>query len=544
MPEPDIDADVARRNQRDTATMGLISGFQPSEKLGTRILITAEEAYPALERAFLDARIEIWASFRIFDLSTRLRSREAMHVGETWFDLLVHVLKRGVAMRMVLTDFDPVVRPRMHRKAWAAARYFYAAAEVAGPGADLDIATAMHPARTGLIPRLAVWPAVQNRMKKNAKWLNEMEPGTRDACLRDLPGLVPYLTRLPDGRVAPRRGVVPDLHPTTHHQKLAVFDRRLLYIGGLDLNERRFDTQRHEKAGEDTWADVQLLTDGPAVSEAQAHLESFPAVVAGLRPPPPQKRLVRTLSRRRTDSTLFFGPEPIANEVLLAHEKFCQEAQSLIYLETQFLRDRRFARMLARAGRANRKLGLIVMLPAAPEDVAFEGSGATDARFGEFLQWRCLKILQSAFRERLFVGAGAQPRRARGPGTPSRRDRLLGAELVYIHSKVSIFDDRAALVSSANLNGRSLRWDTEAGVVLDGPGEVRALRRRMFVHWLPRDAGETFFDDATAVGAWRDLALSNARRAPEKRKGFLLPYDLKASARYGVYLPGIPEEMV
>ncbi|MBC7140710.1 MAG: hypothetical protein H5U18_00880, partial [Rhodobacteraceae bacterium] len=49
-------------------------------------LLTAEQAYPALEREFLGARAEIWASFRIFDLTTRLRSDEAREVGKTWID--------------------------------------------------------------------------------------------------------------------------------------------------------------------------------------------------------------------------------------------------------------------------------------------------------------------------------------------------------------------------------------------------------------------------------------------------------------------------
>lgn len=37
-----------------------------------RLLMTAEEAFPALERAFLAAEREIWASFRVSDLETKL----------------------------------------------------------------------------------------------------------------------------------------------------------------------------------------------------------------------------------------------------------------------------------------------------------------------------------------------------------------------------------------------------------------------------------------------------------------------------------------
>lgn len=63
------------------------------------ILVTAAEAYPALERAFLSARREIVAGFRVFDLKTRLRSAEARAIGPTWFELIIHTLRRGVQVR-------------------------------------------------------------------------------------------------------------------------------------------------------------------------------------------------------------------------------------------------------------------------------------------------------------------------------------------------------------------------------------------------------------------------------------------------------------
>jgi two-component sensor histidine kinase len=81
------------------------------DRAATQILITASEAFPAFEREVLRARAEIWASFRIFDPSTRLRSPEARAVGETWWDLVVHTLRRGVAIHLTLADFDPVGRP-------------------------------------------------------------------------------------------------------------------------------------------------------------------------------------------------------------------------------------------------------------------------------------------------------------------------------------------------------------------------------------------------------------------------------------------------
>ncbi len=545
------------------------------QRTETEILLTAAEAYPAFERAVLSAQTEIWASFRIFDPLTRLRSPEARVVGETWFDLIVHALQRGVAINIVISDFDPVARPSLHRGTWASLRRLWAAGEVAGPGsAPLRARAAMHPALTGVLTRAALWPQSQACLARTARWLNALEPARRQRALQDMPGLHGLLRTGRNGRVHARLRRLPRLHPASHHQKLAVIDRSQLYIGGLDLDERRWDTPEHDRPGEETWQDLQLLIRGPVVAEAQAHLESFLDVVEGAAEPPPQRRLLRTISRRRSLTLARFGPEPVVHEILDAHEMLAGRAERLIYLETQFFRDTGLARRLARAAREQPGLGLILILPAAPEEVAFGRNWGIDTRFGEYLQARCLRILEDAFGPRLFVGGAAQPRRhgrpsrggpeqagPEGKGGPEEylgpekdqlasvaadhmdRSHVKGAPLVYIHAKVSIFDD-AAIVSSANLNGRSLRWDTEAGVYLTGRDEVRRLRERVMRHWLPAEADPRYLDPAQAVTMWRLLALRNSRLPPERREGFVMPYDIEAAERLGRSVPGVPEAMV
>ena len=53
------------------------SAFAPE----VETFVTAAEAYPALERAFLATEREMMAGFRVFDLKTRLRSPEALAIG-------------------------------------------------------------------------------------------------------------------------------------------------------------------------------------------------------------------------------------------------------------------------------------------------------------------------------------------------------------------------------------------------------------------------------------------------------------------------------
>lgn len=510
------------------------------------IFVTAAEAYPALERAFLSARDEIAAGFRVFDLKTRLRSPEALAIGRTWFDLVIHTLRRGVAIRIVLSDFDSVARPRLHRATWRTVRMFWAAAEMAGPGARLSVIPSTHSAVVGLWPRLMFWPLVQSRLLRVSGWLRRQLDAHRLAALREMPG-VRRMLAAKDAVPRPRFLALPPLVPATHHQKLAVFDGETLYIGGLDLDERFYDTPEHRLPGHETWHDVQLMIRGPVAEDARAHLQGFLGVIGGEaeagQPAPSRNdmRFVRTLSRRRgRGAWRFISPDPVVHEIEAAHAEHARQAEGLIYIETQYFRDRRMARRLAREARNKPGLKMILILPAAPDDVAFEGATGLDARLGEFLQAKCLRILRRGFGRRLFVGGAAQPRRTRAKG----RAQLKGAPLIYIHAKVSIFDDRAAIVSSANLNGRSLRWDTEAGVVLTDTETVADLRTRLMAHWLPDGAGADFFDPERALQSWWALAARNAKLPPEKRRGFLLPYDLRLAEAFGRAFPLVPDEMV
>lgn len=147
----------------------------------------------------------------------------------------------------------------------------------------------------------------------------------------------------------------------------------------------------------------------------------------------------------------------------------------------------------------------------------------------------------SAFGGRVFFASPAQPKDALEEG----RFTLAGAPIVFVHSKVSVFDDRAGLVTSANLNGRSMRWDTEVGIEIDDKDQVRLLRDRVMQAWLPADIGDEYRDSRLeTVALWRSLAEDNASLPHTKRRGFLLPHVIAEAEDFGTKLPGIPVEMV
>ncbi len=545
----------------------------PADEIETlKVLVTAQEAYPALEHLFLTARRDIRASFRVFDLDTKLRSDAGRAIGETWFDLIVHVLRGGVAIDMVIADFDPIAAADLHRGTWRSIRQFAAAEALAGEHAKLTVTAALHPARAGLAARVLFWPLALAKLRRHARALDALPAPQRAARLRDMPRLKPHLAGGSGGAaLRARLGLPPPaLSPVTHHQKLACFDGATLYIGGLDLDERRYDTKAHARAAEATWHDVQLVVSGPVVARASAHLRGFQSWTKGTEAPPEpaapsrnrapkRSAFVTTLSKPRRFGPLHLSPRRLRTEIAEAHIEAIHGARRLIYIETQFLRDQLVSRALCAAARARPDLEAVVILPAAPEDVAFENNTGPDARFGEYLQARNLRHMRRAFGPRLFVGAPvrrapapvpaskAEARAGKAAGkqtAPAPRAQLARAPIIYVHAKVSIFDDQSAIVSSANLNGRSLYWDTEAGLRLTQRDQVETLRRAVFSHWLCEAASPAHFDLETARAAWQATARANGARPPHTRAGFIVPYDLRAAERFGAPLPAVPPEMV
>ncbi|MCK0167196.1 phospholipase D-like domain-containing protein [Jannaschia sp. S6380] len=503
------------------------------------ILLTAAEAFPEFERLFLNARDRVSVAMRIFDPRTRLHAPEGRAIGTDWFDLVVHTLRRGVRLRMIISDFDPIVRPDYHQRATRCRRLLLAAGEVSGNPHLLSVTAAMHPARVGLLASLFLWPRARGYLKTTEAELNALSPARRRRRISELPALRPYFDVTPEG-VRLRPLVLPRLNAVTHHQKLAVADEERLYIGGLDLNDRRFDTPDHDRPASETWHDTQVLLQGAVAGQADHHIRTFLDVVEGKAAAPDLPDLLRTLSARRKFSAPYISPKPVLAKIADAHLARIGTARKLIYLESQFFRDRALARALVRAARRNPGLNLLLVLPSAPDDVAFRGNTGRDARYGEYLQAKCVRMLQRGFGRRIFIASPAQRKSA------AARNRTVahGAPIIYLHAKVSIFDRDSAIVSSANLNGRSFRWDTEAAVELTDRPVVDRLLRRCMTHWYAGEIPEAFLDPATAVASWRAHARANVARRPEDREGYLLPYRSGPARRFGRDLPGIPEDIV
>ena len=482
------------------------------------LLITADEGFVAFENLILDAQDSVIGGFRVFDLTTKLHGERAKAIGTTWFDLLLDALNRGVSIEITVTDFDPVAATLDHRRSWMSARQFAGLNELS-TGAQIKWSIATHAARVGVLARTVL--QVKSRAKMAAQKPDELSPGLKERM----------------------KGVDLPLVPTTHHHKLAVIDGKTLYIGGLDLNDRRYDTWEHDRDADQTWQDIQAIVTGPVVDAAERHLKCFQSVTAGeVEPSDPAPGFLRTLSTRRTVELTNLGPREYIHELEEAHLALIEKTEGPIYLETQFFRHKALANALAKAAENNAALTCTLVLPAAPEDVAFEGNRAEDAKHGAQLQMDCIDIVTEAFGKRVAIASPARPVKA-PPGTNGYA-RLFDAPIIYVHSKLSLFGMHDAILSSANLNGRSMKWDTEAGIHLTNPDHIRTCWNRALKHWLhdvPVDPNE----DQLGFVEWLNEDLARNRAAiPSERKHFLLPYPMGREADLASPLPGVPDAMV
>lgn len=261
-----------------------------------------------------------------------------------------------------------------------------------------------------------------------------------------------------------------------------------------------------------------------------------------LSPPSLDRGIFLRTRSRRSRSPFAIGPRPDVVEIERAVIKAILGAERLIYLETQFLRSPVIVQALVRAASRNTSSQLIIVLPAAPDDVAFEGNQGADVRQGEWLQVRAVRRIQKAWGDRCGVFSLAQPRPVSvDENELPDRATLQGAPIVYVHAKVSIFDSTDAIVGSANLNGRSMRWDIETAVHWRDEESVQALQNEL---WASHFGHAVDAESQDSLHSWSTRAQENADCAPDQRQGFIMPYDLEAAAKTAKYRCWVPTNMV
>ncbi|UJR16391.1 hypothetical protein I4U23_003294 [Adineta vaga] len=180
----------------------------------------------------------------------------------------------------------------------------------------------------------------------------------------------------------------------------------------------------------------------------------------------------------RSVGTWSIGTRTIESSIQNAYIQMIDAAKYYIYIENQFfitiaddavvknqLAEALFRRVL-RAHASNEKFRIYIVLPLLP---GFDNVNAVQAVL-YFIMRSITKGEQSLFKR--LENAGVPPDDYISFYGMRAHDVLMGVlvtEIIYVHSKLMIIDDRMAICGSANINDRSLlgQRDSEFGIVIN-----------------------------------------------------------------------------
>lgn len=274
-----------------------------------------------------------------------------------------------------------------------------------------------------------------------------------------------------------------------HHQKVLVIDDRLAFCGGGDIGVDRWDTAHHhddeprrimpKQEQHPPRHEVMMMVDGPAAKalgdlfrerwrRAEKGEVMAPPPDAGGDPwpdhvPPALKDLDVAIARTEPS----WKGRPLVEEIRRLNLACIAEARDVIYLENQYFTSPLVCEALAKR----------LAEPDGPE-VVLISTGKAPSWFDQMTMDRARGTMIWRLRAADVFGRF----RAYYPTTPA-------GEVIIVHSKVSVFDDRIARVGSANLNNRSGGFDTECelGVETDDADarlNIAAFRDRLVGHFM------------------------------------------------------------
>ncbi len=288
-----------------------------------------------------------------------------------------------------------------------------------------------------------------------------------------------------------------------HHEKLVIVDDEVAFVGGIDLTSLsgdRFDSRDHPAGGGLGWHDVATRLRGPAMADVADHFRQRWHEIAGEqleRPEAPESAGDVELQVVRTVPEKTYGFAPRGDfRILEAYVRALRSAESLIYIENQFLWSAEIAEILAGKLRdpPSDEFRIVCLLPANPNN----GADTTRGQLG-----------------RLLEADGGE-----GRLLPATIHCHSGTEshALYVHAKVGIVDDRWLTVGSANLNEHSLFNDTEMNVVTTDPGVARRTRLELWAEHLERPLSEVEGDPAKLVDElWKPIADEQLERRERDR---------------------------
>ncbi len=257
-----------------------------------------------------------------------------------------------------------------------------------------------------------------------------------------------------------------------HHQKLVVIDDAVAFCGGIDLSGRRWDTPDHSPSNParvdpkgETYPpvhDLQMMVDGevagaladlararwldgtgatvpPVAADWTVWPDSLEADLGGI-----SAGVARTMPEH--------DGAPGVHEIERLYHAAIAAAQHTIYIENQYLTSDPMAEALANRLASNQRLQVVIVLPGVHE--SWIESGTMEEGRNRVLQR--LRECVAADRVRVFFPTVTEA----GTSAP-----------VLVHAKAMIVDDAVLHVGSANLNHRSMGFDTECDLTLEASSD-------------------------------------------------------------------------
>ncbi|MDY6961322.1 MAG: phospholipase D-like domain-containing protein [Pseudomonadota bacterium] len=266
-------------------------------------------------------------------------------------------------------------------------------------------------------------------------------------------------------------------HPSlaAHHMKLLVIDDQVAFCGGIDMTICRWDTREHLEyhparrsprgKEEAPWHDATSCCSGPAA-----------AALAELARNRWQMATEEKLEPQTVDSDAW--PDDLAveyreidvgiartapeyqdrkqiAEIETATLAIIAAAKESLYIESQYFASRRIARAIAKR----------LEEPDGPEIVIINpetADGWLEAKTMDSARILMMKLVREADRHDRF--------RIFYPVNEAETS-------IYVHAKLMIADDRILKIGSANLNNRSMGYDTECDVIIEAGEDQAELRQ-------------------------------------------------------------------
>lgn len=510
-------------------------------------LIDGMLAFNEMEQAIIDAKSSVLMAFWAFNPDTKLISDSS----KTWLDLLKAAAKRGVNVRVFMTDTDPALNLSGHVGAWFQYFTLYMTAGTL-PSGQLQVVCSRHEAETSAAVAKQVRPNLYDTLVTE---INARPDAERSLIYLNGPGLWDKLDfDSSSSRVKHKKpGENYPAFPAVHHTKLLIVDGRVAFAGGMNITPDYIDFPTHDllpTPWHDAFVKVEgsqilrdflrcyvglwnqerlrcekFLTDAfaargvaPKINKTTAlDLSKLTATPATGVTPKISSQVHRTVSKKGTSP--LGVPDVVRQDILDGYLLAISKAEEYIYVENQYLRDKEMIDEIIKRAKVKKDLRVIFLIPKVAEELLDPTKTDELTLHGAALQYELLESMKSALRSRLGLFAMV------------RKDK----KQIYVHSKLIIIDDQYASIGSANTNPRGFRMDSELDFAWHSRSVTERLRSELWKEILGDPSTMPSWKPKEFVDKWSAIARSNSGSGGVKN-GFVVPFENKDRGKKGLDL--------